>query len=120
MQNEMCAANKNVRARNKINLKRNCPIAFTISVIGGRWKLSILALLNDFGAQRYSMIKIQAARDIRAYTHASVKELEQCDLISKTIHAQVPPRTEYALSEKGKPLQPILDEMTRWDKMNFR
>lgn len=124
MEKEMFEANKNVRGRkltstnsiNKTNLERNCPIAFTISVIGGRWKLSILALLHDYGALRYSQIRSNLSGISERVLTLQLKELEQFNVISRSIYANVPLRVEYSLTEKGRSLAPILIEMTSWGK----
>jgi DNA-binding HxlR family transcriptional regulator len=122
MEKEMFEANKNVRGRkltstnslNRIVLERDCAIAYTISQIGGRWKLSILALLTDHGPLRYSEIRAKLPGISERILTLQLKELERVDLVLKTIYADVPVRSEYRLSEKGKSLETILIEMTRW------
>jgi DNA-binding HxlR family transcriptional regulator len=119
-------AHKNVRVRkatstnavNKIALERDCPIAFTISAIGGRWKLSILALLKDHGPLRYSEIKSKLPGISERILTLQLKELEQFSLVSKKLYAEVPARSEYSLSAKGKSLETILEEMTKWGEIH--
>ena len=124
IKNELFGANKNVRARkttstntlNKRLLEKDCPIAFTISALGGRWKLSILALLNDFGTMRYAVLRSNLPGISERMLTLTLKELEQFNLILKKLYAEVPARAEYSLSKKGKSLKTILHEMTEWGK----
>jgi DNA-binding HxlR family transcriptional regulator len=126
MEKEMFGTHKNVRDRkltstnsiNKIALENDCPIAYTISVIGGRWKLSILALLADRGPLRYSELKTRLGGISERMLTLQLKQLEQCGLISKKIFGEIPPRTEYQLSERGQSLQPILEQMTKWGEVH--
>ena len=127
MKNELYGTNKNVRAVkvtstnaiNKADLEKGCPIAFTISVIGGRWRLSILALLRDHGSLRYSSIRSKLPNITERVLTLQLKSLEHFGLINKRIYAEVPARVEYALSEKGNTLGAILDEMTKWGEHQY-
>jgi DNA-binding HxlR family transcriptional regulator len=122
MENRMFETNKNVRMRkntstntlNKLALEKDCPIAFTISMIGGRWKLSILALLHDFGPLRYGEIRTKLPGMSERMLTLQLRELEQFALISRTIYPHVPAHSEYALTGKGKSLEKVLNEMTKW------
>lgn len=122
MVSKMSGTNKNVRARkatstnnlNRTRLEKDCPIAYTIAVIGGRWKLSILALLNDYGQLRYSEIRARLTGISERMLTLQLRELEEENLIVKTVYAEVPVRTVYALTEKGNTLKTILHEMTQW------
>ena len=125
--NQLSGTNKNVRAVkitstnaiNKADLEKRCPIAFTIAVIGGRWRLSILALLRDYGSLRYSSIRSKLPNITERMLTMQLKSLEHFGLITKRIYAEVPTRVEYALSEKGNSLGSILHEMTKWGEHHY-
>ena len=95
-------------------------IAYTLSIVGGKWKWVILAVLFQNGIQRYGQIK----REISAITHKmlsqQLKELEKESLIDRKEYPQIPPKVEYSLTEKGKTLAPILQLMAKWGKDNGR
>ena len=99
---------------NKTQLETTCGMAYTISLIGGRWKLSILGLLLDYGKLRYRDIAEKLPGISDRMLVMQLRELERDGLISKQTFAQVPPRVEYELSEKGQSLQEVLRAMSHW------
>ena len=90
-----------------------CAVEVTVALIGGKWKPILLFHLLD-GLKRYSELQrlVPAASD-RMLTR-SLRELEADGLVSRTIHAEVPPRVEYALTDDGRSLVPILQAMSEW------
>jgi len=90
------------------------PFNYTMSLIGGKWKMQILFWLWHCETMRYGELK----RSINKITHKmlanSLKELEASDLIIRTEYPQIPPKVEYSLSEKGQSLMPILHEICMW------
>ena len=93
------------------------PFGYTLSVIGGKWKMVIMFVLVEHDVMRYSELK----RAIPGITHkmlsAQLKELEADGIVTRTEYQQVPPKVEYALSAKGLSLMPILEEMCKWGGM---
>lgn len=93
-------------------------IAYTLSVVGGKWKWLILGLLFEHDVLRYGQIK----RNISGITHKmlsqQLKELEASLLIHRKAYQQVPPKVEYSLTENGKTLIPILKLMGQWGHAN--
>lgn len=92
--------------------------SYTLSLINGKYKMVILYCLMEFGVVRYSELK----RYIRSISHKtlslSLKELEKDRLIIRTEYPQIPPKVEYSLTERGKSLIPILDQMCDWGENN--
>lgn len=84
------------------------PFTYTMSLIGGKWKMQILFWLWKSEIMRYSELK----RSLEGITHKmlsnQLKELENDRLIIRTEYPQVPPKVEYKLSERGKTLMPVL------------
>lgn len=93
-------------------------IAYTLSVVGGKWKWLILGILFENEILRYGQIK----KNISGITHKmlsqQLKELEAALLINRKEYQQVPPKVEYSLTEKGKTLIPILKLMGEWGYLN--
>ena len=92
--------------------------SYTLSLINGKYKMVILYCLMEFGVVRYSKLK----RYIRSISHKtlslSLKELEKDSLIIRTEYPQIPPKVEYSLSERGKSLMTILDQLCTWGEEN--
>lgn len=89
-------------------------IIYTLSVVGGKWKWIILAVLFENGVQRYGQIK----KNVPSITHKmlshQLKELETEQLIYRKEYRQIPPKVEYSLTEKGQTLIPVLQAMAAW------
>ena len=105
----------NTLNRNKIT--SNCGMAYTLDVIGGRWKPTILwSLLN--GKLRYSELK-KSIPDVseRILVH-QLRELEKDGLINRLVYAEVPPRVEYELTKDGASLQPMLQIISEWGDLH--
>ena len=90
-----------------------CPVATAVSLIGGKWKLLIVRNLRD-RAWRFNELQ----RDLDVVSQKvltdSLRSMEEDGLITRTVYPEVPPRVEYALSDLGKSLKPILDSMVAW------
>ena len=105
-----------------VNKENSCrdvdvrPFAYAISLIDGKWKMHILFWLWKKEVLRYSELK----RALDSVTHKmlsnQLKELENDGLILRNEYAQVPPKVEYSLSERGKSMMPILSAFCRWGK----
>lgn len=92
----------------------NSPFSYTLSVIGGKWKMVIMFVLVEGGVMRYSELKRAIPNITHKMLSAQLKELEADGIITRTEYQQVPPKVEYALSPKGLSLMPILEEMCKW------
>lgn len=90
---------------NEIYWKENCGIAFTLSVIGGRWKINILSFLLNEQKLRYNELKTRLVGISERMLIAKLKELEKDKLINRIVHQQVPPKVEYELTELGQSLK---------------
>ena len=105
---------------NKQHLEADCGMAYTISLLGGRWKLSILGYLSDEKILRYGELKIKLKGISERMLIAQLKELEAHGLITRISYPEIPPRVEYELSEKGRSLEGILTQMADWGEKNRR
>lgn len=92
-----------------------CPVTATIALIGGRWKTIILYILSDH-TRRFGEIAARMPTISRKVLTEQLKELEADGLISRTQYKEIPPRVDYALTELGKSLSPILNEIAAWGK----
>ncbi|EXL01507.1 HxlR family transcriptional regulator [Brucella anthropi] len=96
-----------------------CPAIAFDQIVGGRYKLHILCVLNR-GPHRYGEIgrSLRHGGLGRAITprilSRELKELEQKGLISRKEYPVVPRKVEYSLTERGQTLVPVLAEIVRW------
>ena len=92
--------------------------SYTLSLINGKYKMTILYTLMEFGVVRFNEMK-KYIGDISYKTLSStLKELEADQLIHREEYPQIPPKVEYSLTERGKSLIPILDGMCEWGDNN--
>jgi DNA-binding HxlR family transcriptional regulator len=103
---------------NEIYWKDNCGIAYALSVIGGRWKLSILSYLFNEKKLRYNELKKRLTGISERMLILKLKELESDGLVNRIIHQQVPPKVEYELTELGYSLKEILVALDKWGEAN--
>lgn len=90
-----------------------CPVGAAIDEIGGKWKHPILWALKD-GKLRFSEIR-KAIPDItQRMLTKQLRDLEKDDLISRKVYAEVPPKVEYSLTEKGQSVIPIIESLSVW------
>ena len=90
-----------------------CPVATTVALIGSKWKLLIIRNLLA-RPWRFNELKKDLEGISQKVLTDSLRSMEADGIITRTVYPEVPPRVEYALTELGKSLQPILDSMRAW------
>ncbi|HBE70189.1 MAG TPA: transcriptional regulator [Planctomycetaceae bacterium] len=90
-----------------------CPVEATLELIGGKWKGIILYHLLD-GKLRFSELKRLIPCVTQRMLTKQLRELELDGLVSRFVHAEVPPRVEYELTKEAKTLKPILQSLKAW------
>ena len=90
-----------------------CPVATTVQLIGNKWKLLIIRnLLNR--PWRFNELKKDLDGISQKVLTDSLRSMEEDGIITRTVYPEVPPRVEYALSELGETMRPILASMEQW------
>ncbi|AOK90491.1 MULTISPECIES: winged helix-turn-helix transcriptional regulator [Paenibacillus] len=91
-----------------------CPIAQTLDLIGTKWTFLIIRDLLIEGTLRFSQLQ-KSMKGISPKTLSlRLKELEDNGLLERKVYAEVPPRVEYSLTEKGKRLESVFIELKRF------
>ena len=93
-----------------------CPVLYAMSILGQRWKFPILWHLADEGTLRYNEIKRGIPLITNIMLTQSLRELEKSQLVQRINYDTIPPHVEYSLSERGKTLIPILQQLHAWGK----
>lgn len=101
----------NIEFKNKNYM---CTFEITIDLIGGKWKPLIIWHLGNNGILRFNELKKTLPQITQKMLTQQLRELESDDLISRKVYPQVPPKVEYALTELGKSIMPILKMMCTW------
>ena len=88
----------------------NCPVEAAMDVIGGKYKaLIVYELIN--GTRRYHEIQKAVPQATPRMLSKQLKELEEDEIINRTLYPVVPPKTEYSLTEFGQSLVPIVEAL---------
>lgn len=91
----------------------DCPVATTVSLIGSKWKLLIM---RNLLVRSWRFNELQKSLDgiSQKVLTDSLRSMEADGIITRTVYPEVPPRVEYALSELGESMRPIIKSMEAW------
>ena len=89
----------------------NCPIRNVLSRVGDKWSMLILFTLENHPTIRFKELQRNIPDISQKMLTATLKALEADGLINREVFPEVPPRVEYALTEKGKSLLPLIDNL---------
>lgn len=90
------------------------PFGYTLSMIGGKWRLIILYWLIEYETIRFNELQRKIGTITYRTLSAQLKEMVKDGLIIRKEYPQIPPKVEYSLSEKGRSLYPIMEAMCEW------
>ena len=91
-----------------------CPIRDILSRIGSKWSMLVLVTLDANGTMRFNEIQKSIGDISQRMLTLTVRTLEADGLIKRNVYPEVPPRVEYALTDRGRSLMPLLKELVRW------
>ena len=84
-----------------------CPIQFVLEIVGGKWTILILRELFSGSRRTHEFLEVLPGISTKTLT-ARLRELESYGLVRRQVFAEVPPRVEYSLTDKGYEIQPVL------------
>ncbi|WP_102028863.1 winged helix-turn-helix transcriptional regulator [Salirhabdus sp. Marseille-P4669] len=91
-----------------------CKVEDALGILVGKWKPIILLHLLKEGTQRFSELRRSMPGITQKMLTKQLRELEEEDIVERTVYPQVPPKVEYSITEYGKTLEPILRSMHEW------
>ena len=94
--------------------------SYTLSLISGKYKMVILYCLMEFEPVRFNELRRYMKNISDKTLSAKLKELEADHLIIRKEYPRIPPKVEYSLSERGKSLMVVLDQLCVWGENNKR
>jgi DNA-binding HxlR family transcriptional regulator len=92
---------------------RGCPIERALLVLDGRWSTLIIRELLS-GPKRFGELRAALAISSPKTLTERLRILEHQDVLTRTVHAEVPPRVVYALTERGESFRGVLEAMAAW------
>jgi DNA-binding HxlR family transcriptional regulator len=94
----------------------NCPVCATADIVCGKWTLLLVRDLSE-GNSRFCELERSLAGISPRTLSLRMRALEEEGIVRRTTYAEVPPRVEYALTEKGEALLPIIESMRDYGEM---
>jgi len=92
--------------------------SYTMSLISGKHKMVILYCLMEYQPVRFNEMKRYLGKITDKTLSGNLKELEADGLIARREYPQIPPRVEYSLTDRGKSLMAVLDQLCVWGEQN--
>jgi DNA-binding HxlR family transcriptional regulator len=90
-----------------------CPVKITLNIIGGKWKLAILYLI-DVGIDRFGELHRRLPGISKRMLTNHLRELETDGILNRKVFAEVPPKVIYSLTKLGETLEPVFLSMEEW------
>ena len=94
-----------------------CAVEATLRLIDGKWKGVILYHLLE-GTLRFNEIRRRLASVTQRMLTNQLREMESDGLITRTVYAEVPPKVEYSLTERGRSLDPVIRALKTWGDLH--
>ena len=91
-----------------------CPINPVVELVFSRWTTPILWALEHHGRSRFNELQRLLPTITSKVLTQRLRQLERDGLITRTYHAEIPPRVEYAISDLGRTLVPVFDVIAHW------
>lgn len=94
----------------------HCNVELTIDIIKSKWNPLIICKIGTFNVIRYGELKRQIPNINERVLSRQLRELEENKLINRKVYDELPFKVEYSLTDTGKTLVPILNELGKWGK----
>ena len=101
------------RRHDRLDCSPGCAVEAALQFIDGKWKGVILWHLLD-GTLRFNQIRRLLPSVTQRMLTNQLRELEADGFLHRRVYAEVPPRVEYSLTERGRSLQPVLTALKAW------
>lgn len=108
----------NRRGRNGDRTPTNCPLTAALRVIGGKWSLIALYWLDERPKRFSELRKLMPAISHKVLA-ATLRDLEEEGLITRTVHPEIPPKVEYAISSYGQSVRPLIEAVRAWGRQHL-
>lgn len=91
----------------------HCPAELSLEFLSGKWRAMVIFWLMD-GPKRFNELQRRLGPITHRTLSKTLKEMEADGLVLRTDYGEIPPRVDYALTDRGRSLKPVLEAMVRW------
>ncbi len=111
----MCPANAGVGKEHRVDPRsETCVVVRDIlDRVGDKWSVLVIGLLGEQG-YRFSELQRAIEGISQRMLTLTLRQLERDGLVSRTVHATVPPRVDYSLTDLGRSVLDPLASLTQW------
>ena len=95
-----------------------CPAEGAMEVFGGKWRVGIVHHLAD-GPLRFNELRRRLPGVTQKMLTQQLRHLQRYGIIERQQFAEIPPRVEYSLTDLGRSLCPLLEEISRWSRKHM-
>lgn len=103
----------------RLDCNPGCAVEAAVSLIDGKWKCVVLWHLLQSGTVRFNELRRLLPDTTQRVLTNQLRELEADGLVNRVVYAQVPPKVEYSLSDRGRSLAPVLEALKLWGDANI-
>jgi DNA-binding HxlR family transcriptional regulator len=96
-------------------VEESCPVARAVRVLDGKWTMLVIRDLLG-GTRRFSELRASLAGISPKTLTDRLRELEQQGLVERVCYAEIPPRVEYTLTQRGRTLEPVINALADWGR----
>lgn len=96
----------------------DCPVRKTLELISGKWRTHIIYELCKHPSCRFGELKKSIPKITNTMLTSTLRDLEHYKIVERKQFNEIPPHTEYSLTEKGRAMLPIFCELAKWGE-NF-
>jgi DNA-binding HxlR family transcriptional regulator len=96
-----------------------CSVEAALQLIDGKWKGVILYHLMK-GTLRFNEIRRKLPNVTQRMLTNQLRELEEDGFVARRVYAEVPPKVEYSLTERGRTLEPVIAALKAWGDAHAR
>ena len=106
--------------KKKLDDDIRCPLEYGLKIFGGKWKSRIICVLSANERMRYGQIRKEMYNITDAVLASTLKDLLEDGLIGRKSYDEIPPKVEYFLTEKGKSVVQILQNICEWSDIFYK
>src|SRR5919197_4964530 len=90
-----------------------CPVSCCAEIVSVKWTLLVIRDLSE-GARRFCELERSLEGISPRTLSLRLRALEDCGVVARRTYPEVPPRVEYGLTDKGRALVPLIEDMRRY------
>ncbi|WP_283388719.1 winged helix-turn-helix transcriptional regulator [Barnesiella viscericola] len=91
-----------------------CPVRDILSRLGSKWSVLVLETLHENGTMRFNDIQRSLGDISQRMLTVTLRSLEEDGMLTRRVYAEIPPRVEYTLTERGQSFMPVLSQVVGW------